>query len=123
MRKKVPPVSQKKAKMVNKIAVAKIVKNLKDGRVSVVFPSGGEYEFLPWKGGLAKIITNVSKKKIRFLLYKIKFKKFSELKLMLHFMSGKRLFSSLELIGSIVMLKENLLNTDVNKLTNILKAM
>lgn len=121
MRKNVPPFSQKKARKINRGAILDLVRNLIDGHVSVVFPSGGEYEFLPWKGGLVKVIMVALKKEKRFTLYRVRFKKFSELKLFFHFLSGKRFFSTLEIKGYPVSLKKNYLKLDEKKLTSLLK--
>lgn len=89
----------KKAKLVNKVAIEKIVNNVIDGHLSLVFPSGGEYEFLPWKKGLNKIIKIINNKKVKFTLYKISIKNFSEFKLILHFLTFKKLFSDLLIVG------------------------
>lgn len=88
-----------KAKVINNIAIKKIVNNLKNGHVSLIFPSGGEYEFLPWKKGVYKVFEELKKEKMKFTLYKIEIENFSEFKLILHFLSFKKLFKSVLIQG------------------------
>lgn len=123
MRINVPPVSKEKARIINSKAINTLVKNLNERHLSVVFPSGGEYEFLAWKKGLAKVIDVASGKKIGFTLYRVRIKNFSEFKLILHFLSGKRFFSNLEIIGYPVAFKRNFIKNGEKKLTELLKAL
>lgn len=102
MNLKFPPVNKKLAHRINEKALDQIVDNLKKGHVSLIFPSGGQYEFLPWKHGINKIWKLCQEKKLKVSLYKIKISRFSELKLMFHLLTFKKLFSNLEIDGYIV---------------------
>lgn len=123
MRKTVPVVDKIKAKEINNLAITSLTKNLKDGHLSVVFPSGGEYEFLPWKLGLAKIISEARKENIKYVLYRIHFKRFSELKLIGHFLSGRKFYSNLEIVGYSVNLPKFFYETDSKTQMHILKSL
>ena len=108
MRKTVPVVDKETAKKINNDAIISLTRNLKNRHLSVVFPSGGEYEFLPWKQGLVKVISRAQKEGLEFILYRINFKRFSELKLICHFLFRKKIFSSLEVTGYPVKTSEQL---------------
>lgn len=92
MRFKVPSVSDKEAKAFNQKSLNKLSNYLAKSWTVIVFPSGGEYEFLPPKKGLQNLISLSKMLKINFRLMKISLKGFSELGLLVHFLSGKRLY-------------------------------
>jgi 1-acyl-sn-glycerol-3-phosphate acyltransferase len=85
MRLTTPALSKDVTKKINGEVVDKTVDLLKNGHQVIVFPSGGEYEFLPKKSGLSKVITECKKRKIKVNIYEIKIQDFGELLLMLHF--------------------------------------
>lgn len=88
-----------KAKKINSMAIKKIINNIIKGHASLVFPSGGEYEFLSWKKGLSIIVNELNRHKIKYTLYKIDIKNFSELKLIFHFLTFKKYFKNLLITG------------------------
>lgn len=100
MRMVSPPIDKLIAKKKNKKALDKIIDNIKIGGVSLIFPSGGEYEFLAWKKGIYNIKKILDENKIKYTLYKIRIEKFSEFKLILHLLTFKKLFSNLLIFGN-----------------------
>jgi len=88
MRLTVPSKSKKETERINNKAIEKTINLLKDKHQVIVFPSGGEYEFLPKKKGLSIVVNECKKRNIKVDVYEIKIKKFSELLLFLHFVFG-----------------------------------
>lgn len=85
MRLTTPALSKEKTKEINRKAFEKTIELLKKGNQIIIFPSGGEYEFLSKKNGLTKVISECKRRKIKVNIYEIKIKKFGELSLFFHF--------------------------------------
>lgn len=92
-------LNYKNAKTTNRYAIEKIINNLENGHLSLVFPSGGEYEFLPWKKGVYKIFDELKRREIKFSLYKIDIKYLSEFKLIFHFLFFRKFFNNVLIQG------------------------
>lgn len=85
MRLTTPALSKEKTKDINKKALEKTIELLKNKKQIIIFPSGGEYEFLPKKKGLSIILDECKKRNIKVTVYGIKIKKFGEVLLLAHF--------------------------------------
>jgi 1-acyl-sn-glycerol-3-phosphate acyltransferase len=88
MRLTTPAKSKKETGRINKKALEKTIELLKNSHQVIIFPSGGEYEFLPKKKGLSIVINECKKRNIKVDVYEIKIKKFGELLLFFHFILG-----------------------------------
>lgn len=91
MRLTTPSESKKETERINKKAIEKTIDLLKDKHQVIIFPSGGEYEFLPKKKGLSKVVNECMKRNIKISIYEVKIKKFGELNLFFHFVFGSKI--------------------------------
>ena len=86
MRLITPAKSESETKKINKESIERTIEILRRGKQVIIFPSGGEYEFLPKGRGLEKIMKECKKKKIKIRLYKVDIKHFGEVRLLFHFL-------------------------------------
>lgn len=94
-------VEKEEAKIRNEKTIKEAVLYLKQGKTVVVFPSGGERGFRPWKAGVGRIIIEANKERVDYSLYQIKIEGLSEARLLLHLISGRWFLKLLpvELLG------------------------
>lgn len=85
MRVTTPTKSKEETRKINKMAIEKTVNLLKKGHQVLIFPYGGEYEFLPKKRGLSILQNECKKRNIKINIYEIKIENFGELRLLSHF--------------------------------------
>jgi 1-acyl-sn-glycerol-3-phosphate acyltransferase len=91
MRLVVPSKSKRETKIINKKAIEKTVTLLKNGHQVIIFPSGGEYEFLPKKKGLSRVVDECKNRNIKVNIYEVKIEKFGELSLLSHFITRSKI--------------------------------
>lgn len=97
MRLTSPVLSKEKTRKINKESFEKTLDLLKNGKQIIIFPSGGEYEFLPKKTGLTKLIDECKNRGIKAKIYEIKIKKFGELSLLFHFIFKSKIKAELQI--------------------------
>lgn len=98
MRQTTPSLTKEETRKINKTAIQKTVQLLKKGKLVIIFPSGGEYEWLPPAKGLQKILKICEDKKIKVKVIKLKIKNFGELGLLFHFLFKTPLKAKISLI-------------------------
>lgn len=86
MRLVAPAKSKTETKKINKESIRKTVELLGKGKQVIIFPSGGEYEFLAKGKGLSKVIEICEDKKINLKVVNLKISNFGELELFAHFL-------------------------------------
>ena len=86
MRLVTPSKSKQETKELNKKSMQKTLKLLKDGCQVIIFPSGGEYEFLSPKKGMKMVLDKCIEQKIKMKVYRVEIKNFGELRLLAHFL-------------------------------------
>jgi hypothetical protein len=97
MRIVAPSKSTFKSRKINRKAVAKTVQLLGRGSAVIIFPSGGEYEFLPKKKGVEWVIAECSKEGIEVKVMNLRITGFGELRLLIHFLFGTGLKAGISL--------------------------
>lgn len=111
------------ARSQNRKSLDNAVKLLSKGNVVLIFPSGGEAFYRPWKSGIGKIIKESIKRGVNFKLYQIKILNLSEWQLLQHFIAGKRYYQRepVNLLGKAKELSPGLTNVDQYKIAQSLK--
>lgn len=87
--------SKEETRKINKMAIEKTIEFLGKGHQVIIFPSGGEYEFLPKKKGLSVVLNECKKRGIKINIYEIKIKNFGELQLLSHFIFKTKINATL----------------------------
>ena len=86
MRLTTPALSREKTGKINRKSIEKTIELLNKNNQVIIFPSGGEYEFLKPGKGLFVILEKCSQQKIPVKLIKLKIRKFGELQLLFYFL-------------------------------------
>jgi len=79
-----PAFSKEITKKINNEALEKTLKLLGLGKLIIIFPSGGEYEWLKKGRGLDFVKEECQKRKIKAKFIELKIKNFGELSLLFH---------------------------------------
>lgn len=90
-----PAKSREETRNINRKTINTTVELLKAKHQIIIFPSGGEYEFLPKKKGLSRVINICNQKDIKINIYKIDIKNFGELSLLIHFIFKTKIRATL----------------------------
>ena len=85
MRLTTPALSKERTGGVNRKGIEKTIELLKKNNQVIIFPSGGEYEFLKPGKGLSIILERCKELKLPVKLIKLQIKSFGELQLLFHF--------------------------------------
>jgi hypothetical protein len=88
MRLTTPALSKEKTGEINKNSIARTIDLLKKNNQVIIFPSGGEYEFLKPGKGLSVVLEKCKEQNIPVKLIKLQIKNFGELGLFFHFVFG-----------------------------------
>lgn len=126
MRLKSKWLSRQEAGEKNIKSLKKIVDILRKDGVVVVFPSGGEMAFRPWKSGVGLVIKNLDKRKVNYHLYQVKIGNLTEVGLIWHFISGRRYYAQnpVTVTGRETKLLSNIIrNNSTYSLAQVLKEM
>ena len=91
MRLTTPALSKERTGGVNRKSIEKTIELLKKNNQVIIFPSGGEYEFLEYGNGLSIILEKCRKLEIPVKLTKLRIKNFGELGLFFHFIFGTKI--------------------------------
>lgn len=86
MRLTTPSLTRKDSRKINMKAIQKTIDLLKKGKLIIIFPSGGEYEWLSGGRGLKKIKEKVKEENLKVKFVKLRIKNFGELGLFFHFL-------------------------------------
>jgi hypothetical protein len=96
MRLTSPAKSKEESRKINNKAIERTINLLKNDNQVIIFPSGGEYEFLPKKKGLSIVLNECKKRNVKVHVYGINIKKFGELSLLFHFLFKTKIGAILE---------------------------
>jgi hypothetical protein len=95
MRLTTPAKSREETRNINIKTIDTTVGLLKARHQVIIFPSGGEFEFLPKKKGLSRVVDICRKKNIKVNIYKIDIKNFGEVLLFIHFIFRTKISATL----------------------------
>lgn len=86
MRLTTPSLSRVESLEINKKSIDRTIELLRKKNQVIIFPSGGEYEFLRQKKGLSILLKKCRQLEIPVKTLKLKIKNFGELSLLFHFL-------------------------------------
>lgn len=100
MRLTTPTLTKKETRAINKKSINKTLELLKKDKLVIIFPSGGEYEFLKSGKGLSIILAKCKEQKINIKVKELKIKNFGELRLLSHFLFNTKI--EVEIVISLI---------------------
>lgn len=124
MRLKAKWLSRQEAGERNAESLKKVIDVLRKRGVVVVFPSGGEMSYRPWKSGVGIVIKDLQKFKIDYNLYQVRIGNLTEIGFIWHFLTGRRYYSQnpVTIAGNMIKLSpETVKNNSAYDLAQVLK--